>query len=139
MNCENIKIRESLEVGDVCLFSAFIDGKGCVLVGIEINAAVGNGDVTEGVFCSVLGRVGEAFKNFHGSFSSFCIGRTIRFTQPCEGSQQTDVAYLTLLRARAHDPLSATVMVSNVKSDTALFSCSFCCLFTDTSSYTHKH
>lgn len=27
MNSENIKIRESLEVGDVCLFSPFIDGK----------------------------------------------------------------------------------------------------------------
>lgn len=34
--------------------------------------------VTEGVFCYALGRVGEAFKNFHGSFSSFCIGHTIK-------------------------------------------------------------
>lgn len=89
MNSESIAIRESLEVGDVCLFSPLIDGKWCVLLGIEINAAVGNGDVTEGSFCFALVRVEEAFKTSVIVVVFFCIGHLIKNAKTLIGILRT--------------------------------------------------
>lgn len=83
MNSENIKIRESLEVGDVCVFSSFIDRKWCVPLRMEINAAVGNADVTEDLFCFALGHVGEAFKTSTVFFCGFLLDISLKMQSLC--------------------------------------------------------